>query len=104
MTQGAKKATDGRAADPYKVEVAERIYAAFKEAGRKRRRGNELTQDELGRLVAKELGLSEPFKQATVSRWMSNTMPALPDPLIMRAIGKVLNVDVMWLLYGAAED
>lgn len=104
MTQGAKKALSQKGPDPYKLEVAERIYTAFTEAGRKRKRGNELTQDELGRSVAKELGRSLPFPQGTVSAWMSATNPSLPDPLIIRAIGKVLNVDVMWLLYGAAED
>lgn len=104
MTQGRKKTASRKAVDPYKLEVAGRIYDAFESARRKRPRGNELTQMELGQLVAKELGLKVPIDQGTVSRWMSNTRPNTPDPPTLRAIAKTLNTQVMWLLYGGAVD
>jgi hypothetical protein len=104
MTQEAKKTAKKKAVDPYKVSVAKRVYQAFTDAGNKRTRGNELTQEELGAKVAIALGQKVPTPQATVSRWMSEKNPAQPDPLTLRAIAKILGVDVNWLLYGAEGD
>lgn len=104
MSQGPRKAVRKKVVDPYKLEVAGRIYDAFTAASRKRARGNELTQDEVGRRVARELGLADPIQQATVSRWLSNRDPTLPDPLTLRAIATVLEVDTMWLLFGGTTD
>lgn len=104
MAQGPKKTPAKTAPDQYKVEVARRIYDAFTAAAAKRPRGSELTQSEVGALVAKELRRKVPFPQATVSRWMSERDPALPDPLTLRAIAKVLGTSATWLHYGAAMD
>ncbi len=102
--QGAKKTAKKKTVDPYKAEVAGRIYDAFRALNKQRRRGDELTQEEMGRLVAVALGLKEPFPQATVSRWMSENNPALTEPRTVRAIARVLETDVTWLLYGATAD
>ena len=101
MAQGPKKGRAKPAPDPYKLEVAERIYDAFRAAQAKRQRGNELTQAEVGERVAKELGRKEPIPQGTVAKWMSATDPALPDPLTIAALAKVLEVSATHLLFGA---
>lgn len=104
MPQGARK--DARREDEgevYRREVAERVYTALEAYNSGLPRSGKLAQADLGKLVGQRLGRPA-IPQVTVSRWMSERSPTLPDPLTMRAIAEVLNVDVMWLLYGAVTD
>jgi len=104
MAQGAKKlASDESERERYRREMAERIYTAFQEYNRGIPRSGQITQADLGRFVADKLGRAQPFTQANVSRWMSETDPGQPDNPTVKAIAEVLNVDLMWLLYGARE-
>jgi hypothetical protein len=104
MPQGAKKARAKDSVSPYKRELAERIATAFKQFNANARRGNEIGQLELSRLVAKKLHRPEPFTQAAVSGWMNVEKPSAPDNPTLRAIADVLGVDLMWLVFGAQED
>lgn len=104
MPQGAKKrALDDDSSERYRREVAERVYLAFERYNSGVPRSGKLSQADLGRLVAQRLR-KPTIPQATVSRWMSETSPVVTDPPTIRAIAEVLNVDVMWLLYGAITD
>lgn len=104
MPQGARKQTRGEdESERYRREVAERVYTALEAYNSGLPRSGKLSQADLGRLVAERLN-KPAVPQVTVSRWMSETSPTLPDPLTIRAIADVLNVDVMWLLYGARSD
>lgn len=86
--------------------MAERIARAFKQFNANAPRGGELSQDELADAVSRELGLRgrDAYSQTAVSRWMSVTNPASPEPTTLKAIAKILNADLMWLTYGASED
>jgi hypothetical protein len=108
MRQGAKKAVPKKAtareADlPYRRELAERISTAFKQYNARQRSGQELTQEDLGRLVAKRMGTTAPT-QAAVSLWMNVNKPSAPSNLTLAAIADVLDVDPMWLILGAKEE
>lgn len=98
-----KKAKLKDEAERYRRGVTERIYAAFEDYNSGLPRSGKLGQADFGRLVA-ELRKLPPIPQVTVSRWMSETNPALPDLLTLRAIATVLNVNVLWLLYGDDND
>jgi len=100
MPQGAKKTAKKKAVDPYKAELAERIDRAFKSYNAKRRSGTELLQKDLGRLVAKKLGLKEPLTQPTVSGWMNPANPSAPDNPTIQAIAEILETDKAWLVFG----
>lgn len=104
MPQGAKKAVSQESANPYKRDLAERIATAFKEYNAKAKRGSEIGQDDLGRLVARRMKRSAPFTQAAVSGWMNVEKPSAPNNPTLRAIAEVLDVDLLWLTFGARED
>lgn len=101
--EARKRARDEDEAERYRREVAERVYAAFEAYNSGVPRSGKMSQADLGRLVAERLKKPS-IPQATVSRWMSETNPVVTDPPTLRAIADVLNVDVMWLLYGAASE
>lgn len=105
MPQGAKKrARLEPEGERYRREVAERIYAAFEQYNSGLPRSGKLTQSDLGRMVAERLGRERPFPQGTVSAWMSEADPSLPDNPTLAAIAQVLNVNATWLILGAASE
>lgn len=104
MAQGSKKTTGKQEVDPYKAGVAERIATAFKRHNANARRGNELSQVDLAKMIAKRLGLPKPPTQAAVSRWMSVTNPSVPEPPRLEAIAELLGADKTWLLWGDEND
>lgn len=104
MAQGAKKARDSLADLSYRIELARRIEIAFGRYNTDAGRGSRLTQAKLGSAVAQRLGRAAPFTQGAVSGWMNTEDPGTPDNPTLRAIAEVLSVDVMWLIFGAAEE
>lgn len=104
MAQGAKKLSGGEERNPYKRELADRIGSAFKAFNNNQKRGHEMSQTELGRLVAERIGRPAPFTQVAVSGWMNTEKPAAPDNPTLRAIAQVLGVDEYWLTFGARQD
>jgi hypothetical protein len=104
MAQGVKRVSSGNEESPYKRELADRIGSAFKAFNDKAKRGNEMSQTELGRLVAARTGRATPFTQVAVSGWMNTETPSAPDNPTLRAIADVLGVDLMWLAFGARQD
>lgn len=108
MAQGAKKIAQSRDGEDenerYRRDVAERIRLSLDQYNLGLPPSAKMSQADLGKLVAEALGRADPFPQATVSRWMSENNPNTPDNLTARAIAGALNVDLMWLLYGAATD
>lgn len=59
--------------------------------------GRDLSQDEVGREVARYLGLQEAIGQGTVSRWFRGS---IPDLRTIGGLALVLNVDPGWLAFG----
>jgi hypothetical protein len=101
IAQVAKGKTKGKdAPDPYAAEFARRVGEAFKAFNARRPRGDEMSQEELGRRVANGIGQKEPFSQAAVSRWMSLTRPNVPANPIIRALAAALETDAAWLAWG----
>jgi transcriptional regulator with XRE-family HTH domain len=63
-------------------------------------RGKDLTQDELGELVAKKQGRGEPYTGVAVHRWLKGRRPGYET---MRALAAVLAVRPGWLAFGEGE-
>jgi transcriptional regulator with XRE-family HTH domain len=64
-------------------------------------RGKDLTQDELGELVARKQGRGEPYTGVAVHRWLKGRRPGYET---MRALAAVLAVRPGWLAFGEGGD
>jgi hypothetical protein len=103
MPQGAKRSRV-QVVDTYRRELAVRVFQAFKSFNADKSRAQEISQTQLGEIVAKRLGLKEPIPQPTVSRWMSETNPMTPDNPTLDVIASVLRCNREWLVFGAVKE
>jgi transcriptional regulator with XRE-family HTH domain len=76
--------------------LAQRIFVAHLEISY--RLGRKVTLEELGRLVAKQMGRRAPFSAAAVSRWEAGTQTPTPD--VIEAIAAVSGTDPGWISHG----
>jgi transcriptional regulator with XRE-family HTH domain len=85
---------------PTEDTLGDRILLARLQASA--RRGEKMSQEALGSLVAQALGRDQTTTAATVSRWESgDTVPSIAT---VGAIAKVCGVDPGWLAYGPASE
>jgi transcriptional regulator with XRE-family HTH domain len=82
------------------LAFAIRVAGAFKAFNTSRPKADELSQAKLGEIVGRSLGQDEAIKQASVSRWMSETNPSIPDTRTIEAIAAALETDPSWLAFG----
>jgi transcriptional regulator with XRE-family HTH domain len=76
--------------------LAQRIFHAHLELSY--RLGRRVTLAEFGALIAEEMGRSEGFTAAAVSRWEKGVQ--IPSPRIIEAIAAVTQLDPGWISHG----
>jgi hypothetical protein len=81
------------------MDFQERLLWAFFRWQARRRPVTQVTHEELGVLIGKEMG-GKRILQPTVSRWFTGSIPSRPT---MVALAKVLDVSVGWLAYGEGD-